>query len=216
MRAHRGGPLSAAAIVLLALVIVVGLVAVTIVGPVLVVVGLALIALVAGLSSRIRPPPRQHGDQGARPFPDEDDAPDFDGRTVAEPSGRQWIVQWDSDPPPNVVPFAREQLTQALADWGLVGEAGEPTQLVVTELLSNAIDHAHAPIRLTVSFPGESVRVEVHDAAPEPPRQQPRDPERLRGRGLQMVDALSSQWGWTDDAAGKTVWADVTIGWPSD
>ena len=31
-----------------------------------------------------------------------------------------------------------------------------------------------------------------------------------------MVDALSLQWGWTFDAAGKTVWADVSIGWPPD
>jgi anti-sigma regulatory factor (Ser/Thr protein kinase) len=112
------------------------------------------------------------------------------------------------------VPFARDQLTQVLAEWGLTGEAAEPTQLVVTELISNAIDHASAPIKLTVSFPGDSVRVEVHDSAAEPPRQQSLDPRRLRGRGLHMIDAVSSQWGWTPDAAGKTVWADVSIGWP--
>jgi len=92
-------------------------------------------------------------------------------------------MQWESEPPASAVPFARDQLTQVLAEWGLVGEAVEPTQLVVTELVSNAIDHARAPIQLTVSCPGESVRVEVHDSAAQPPRPQPHD--RRRGVELQ-------------------------------
>lgn len=124
-------------------------------------------------------------------------------------------MQWQSGPPGNAVPFIREQLARVLADWGLTAEAYEPTLLVVTELVTNAVEHARSPIQLTVSFPGECVRVEVHDAASEPPRRQPQDRWEARGRGLQLVDALSSRWGWTPDAAGKAVWADVSIGWPT-
>ena len=203
MRSRRRGPSLAAAVVLLVVVVTVGLVTVAIAGPVLVVVVLAMITLVAGLAAPLRSRSRRRGTGGDRP--DEPSSP-----------GPRWGVQWESEPPASAVPFARDQLTRVLAEWGVVGEAGEPTQLVVTELLSNAIDHGSAPVQLVVSFPGDSVRVEVHDAAAEPPRLQPQDPWQARGRGLQMVDALSSRWGWTPDPAGKSVWADVVIGWPAD
>jgi anti-sigma regulatory factor (Ser/Thr protein kinase) len=123
-------------------------------------------------------------------------------------------MKWQSTPPPSAVRFAREQLTRVLDEWDLTGEAVEPTLLVVTELLSNAIDHARAPIQLAVSRTGESVRVELRDSVTEPPRLQPHDPWAKRGRGLQVVEALSLRWGWTDEPAGKTVWADVVTEWP--
>jgi hypothetical protein len=58
------------------------------------------------------------------------------------------------------------------------------------------------------------VRVEVRDAAAGPPRLQPHDPLRIRGRGLQLVDALATRWGWTGDPPGKVVWAEVPTSWP--
>lgn len=211
MRSRRGR-LLAAAIGLLVLIITTSLLLVAIAGPVLVVVVLAMIALVAGLATRLPPrSPSRHTEEVPRPTPRAETRSRDTGTAAPDP---QWVMQWESGPSASAVPFARDQLIRVLAEWGLAGEAGEPTQLVVTELLSNAIDHARPPIQLTVSFPGESVRVEVHDATVEPPQQQPHDPSRLRGRGLQMVDALSLQWGWTTDAAGKTVWANVSIGWP--
>jgi anti-sigma regulatory factor (Ser/Thr protein kinase) len=112
------------------------------------------------------------------------------------------------------VPFVRDRLARELADWGIAAEAGEPALLVATELLTNALEHARAPIRLTVGLGAESVRIEVHDAAPDPPRQQPHDLWAARGRGLQLVDGLSRRWGWSPDTNGKTVWADVSSGWP--
>ena len=166
----------AAAIGLLLLVIMVSLVLAAIAGPVLVVVSLVVIALVAGLASRLTPPlRRRHTADEPRPRP-QDKTPNLNQTTGTATSGPRWGMRWESCPPASAVPFARDQLTQVLAEWGLTGEAVEPTQLVVTELISNAIDHARAPIQLTVSFPGESVRVEVHDAAAEPPRLQPHDP----------------------------------------
>jgi anti-sigma regulatory factor (Ser/Thr protein kinase) len=100
-------------------------------------------------------------------------------------------------------------LSVVLGEWGLTGEAREDVLLVVTELLSNAVDHGRGPVRLTVELRSGSVRIEVHDTAPDAPRPQPLDPYAVRGRGLQMVEALSSRWGWTDGPAGKIVWADV-------
>src|SRR3712207_9345731 len=64
----------------------------------------------------------------------------------------------------------RDRLTTVVAEWGLPDEAGEPTLLVVNELLSNAVEHGRAPVRLTVALRGGTVRVEVQDAATAPPR----------------------------------------------
>jgi anti-sigma regulatory factor (Ser/Thr protein kinase) len=130
-------------------------------------------------------------------------------------SGRRWATRWESTPPPDAVPSSRERVTVVLAEWGLAGEAVEPTLLVVTELLSNAIDHARGPVELAVEYPGEWVHVEVHDGAPDAPHRQPHDMLRTRGRGLQMVEALSVRWGWTPTPPGKVVWADVATEWPA-
>jgi hypothetical protein len=211
MRSRRG-PLLAVVAAVLILVVVVSLVLIAL-APVLFVVELAVIALVAGLASRLRRPARHRTGRSGQLRTADAPHPDRDvgiGTSPAPP----WTMKWESMPPPSAVRFAREQLTRVLAEWELTGEAGEPTLLVVTELLSNAIDHARAPIQLAVSRAGESVRVELRDSVTEPPRLQPHDPWAKRGRGLQVVEALSLRWGWTDEPAGKTVWADVVTEWP--
>ena len=210
MSVRRGRSLAVAAAIVL-LIVVVGLAAVAVAPTVLVLSGLGVLGLVGALASRLRQPSRHRTRSAGHARASEPPRPDRD--TWPTPP---WIRQWQSTPPPNAVGIAREHLTPVLAEWDLGGEAGEPTLLVVTELLSNAIDHAQAPITLTVSSSGESVRVEVHDSAPGPPQLQPFNPLARRGRGLQVVEALSTRWGWTEERVGKTVWADVLTGWPSE
>ena len=183
--------------------------------PVALVVVFAGLALVAGLGTRRGPAARRRArDPSAVPrtagHVDAVVEPD------ADTAGRRWVTQWESGPPASALSFVRGRLAVLMAEWGLVDEAGEPTLLVVTELVSNAVDHARAPVRLVVEFLGGSVRVEVYDASSEPPRLQPHDPLRTRGRGLQMVEMLSTTWGWTDTSTGKVVWAEVLIEWPEE
>jgi anti-sigma regulatory factor (Ser/Thr protein kinase) len=189
MRAGRRSLGLAATIVLLGVVVVVGLAVITVVAfPVALVIELGVLALVAGVASRATTRRR---------------------RRRARDSDPLWVTRWESEPPVEAVPLTRRQLSGVLGEWGLTGEAHEDVLLVVTELLSNAVDHGRGPVRLTVELRGGSVRVEVHDTAPSPPRPQPLDPYAVRGRGLQMVEALSSEWGWSDGPVGKIVWADV-------
>ena len=196
MRARRRS-LALVATVLLLGVIVVSLAVMTIVAfPLALTIELAVLALVVGVGSRVIPRPRR------RPRDSEPEAP-------LRPAEPQWVTQWESEPPVDAVPLTRKRLSVVLGEWNLTGEAHEDVLMVVTELLSNAVDHGRGPVRLTVEFRSGSVRVEVHDTAPGPPRPQPLDPYAVRGRGLQMVEALSSQWGWTDAPVGKIVWADV-------
>ena len=82
--------------------------------------------------------------------------------------------------------------------------------MVITELVANAVDHARSESTLSVGVKRGTLCVAVRDARPGPvPRPAPIDPTAPRGRGLQMVDALTSAWGVTLHADGKTVWAVV-------
>ncbi len=213
MRGGRRFLVVGASIVLIG-VVVVSLVMITaVVFPVALAIELAVLALVVGTASRIRRGrggrlvqglsslPRSHR---RRRGPDGQDA-----RAPEQPSGPRWVTQWETRPPVPDVPATRARLSVVLGEWDLDGDTREDILLVVTELLSNAVDHGLGPVRLAVEFRGETVRIEVHDAGPEPPRPLPPDPQRLRGRGLHLIDALSCRWGWVDDPAGKTVWAEV-------
>jgi len=161
---------------------------------------IAVVALVTGLLPRRRRRP-----------PGPADVPES---ATAVPDNRRWTTEWDTTPPPGEVALVRECVAEQLSGWGVHGEAAEPTLLVITELLTNAIEHGHPPVRLLVGATGETVRVEVHDGAPAAPRRRPRDPYELRGRGLHLVDALSLRWSWTNGPTGKTVWAEIPTAWP--
>lgn len=169
--------------------------------PAVLALGVAVVALIAGLGTRLRP------DRRARTatLPAGDDAPD--AGSVDPPLS--WTVGWDSRPPVHVLPETRERAAVVLAEWGLTGEAVETTLLVVTELLSNAMEHGGGPERLSLALADGTVRVRVCDHASERPELQVLDPLQVRGRGLHLVEALSSRWGWSDDPPGKVVWAEV-------
>lgn len=83
-------------------------------------------------------------------------------------------------------------------------------ELVVTELATNAFEHARAPWCAKVSLPPGAVRIEVDDAAPDAlPRPGTSTLGALRGRGMLMVQAISSEWGVLRRPGGKTVWAQL-------
>ena len=87
-------------------------------------------------------------------------------------------------------------------------EVREDAELVATELVANVVDHARTSCTFTVTATGEGVLIEVRDFYPCPPPQaQPLDPNNPRGRGLQVVAAVSSRWGVTPFPDGKSVWA---------
>jgi len=96
----------------------------------------------------------------------------------------------------------------------MTGEAVEPTLLVVTELLSNAIEYGRGPDWLSLALADDTVHVRVRDHTSEQPILHPPNPLQMRGRGLQVVTALS-RWGWTADPPGKVVWAEVPTRWPA-
>jgi len=92
----------------------------------------------------------------------------------------------------------------------LTDDALEAVQLVVSELVTNAIDHAHGEIELHVAvLDGLGVRIEVADGSPDcavvaiPPAR----PDQVGGRGLRLVEACSESWGCRAGENRKFVWA---------
>jgi anti-sigma regulatory factor (Ser/Thr protein kinase) len=117
---------------------------------------------------------------------------------------------------PREVSRARRALARALAAWGWTGDAVDIAVLLTSELVTNAIRHGAAPVRLSAGLLHLAVlRVEVHDSTPAAGgddevavRHAADDDEG--GRGLHLVDVLADTWGWRPaDTGGKRVWFEL-------
>jgi anti-sigma regulatory factor (Ser/Thr protein kinase) len=87
-------------------------------------------------------------------------------------------------------------------------EVLEAVDLCVSEMVTNAIDHAVPPLRLRLSEYECTLRVELEDGNPEPPVVRSQHPMQIRGRGMFLVEALSVAWGVLPAGGGKMVWAE--------
>ena len=103
---------------------------------------------------------------------------------------------------------AARRLTSATLQ-GLPEDLASDAELVVTELVTNAVLHGLPPIRLRVRGRRDRVRVEVSDAGAAMPLKIRGTPDGMTGRGLAVVDSLTNAWGVDPDAGGKLVWADL-------
>jgi anti-sigma regulatory factor (Ser/Thr protein kinase) len=127
---------------------------------------------------------------------------------MADGGGERSVTVLPADP--SAVPAARRFASQALVHQGGHGPMLDKMQLLVTELTTNAVIHAHSPIRLSVMPAADHVRVEVRDDDPTPLGTPTRpSPDAERGRGLWLVDALATCWGVNNNERGKTVWFEV-------
>ncbi len=119
------------------------------------------------------------------------------------------VAMWDLPADPAVVAGVREQASRQLASWGL-GEATFITELVVSELVTNAIRHAQAPLQLRLIFDG-SLICEVSDASSTAPHLRRARVLDEGGRGLLLVAQLTRRWGTRHTRSGKTIWAEQPL-----
>ncbi|MEV6399458.1 ATP-binding protein [Streptomyces sp. NPDC051907] len=111
---------------------------------------------------------------------------------------------------------AREMAAARLGDWGVGGEVHDTAMLIVSELVTNAVVHTDGQL-VSCELLGEvdRLRITVQDqgSAPTGPRVC-RGAEEERGRGLLLVEAVSSAWGTHDCASGlgRVVWAELPYG----
>lgn len=106
---------------------------------------------------------------------------------------------------------AREQLRQYLGQRGLQAVADD-AELVVSELVANAVRYGRSPITLRISQSTGALRIEVQDAAPgSVPATRQASFDATGGRGLLLVEAVSSSWGCDIHEDCKVVWAEFDI-----
>ncbi len=109
-----------------------------------------------------------------------------------------------------VVRKARRFVQDVIADWKIDVEL-DSIQLITSELVTNSLRYAPSPIELEVSLFQDNLRVSVWDSSPRLPVKLNVSPGALGGRGLEIVDVLSSNWGSIRKGSGKQVWAEVPL-----
>jgi anti-sigma regulatory factor (Ser/Thr protein kinase) len=87
----------------------------------------------------------------------------------------------------------------------------DATELVVSELVTNAIRHGPGPCVLDLEHTGPEVRVSVRDTSSSPPRPRPRRPERPAGHGLEIVRSVCARMSIASSHEGNVVTAWLTI-----
>ncbi|MFI1617035.1 SpoIIE family protein phosphatase [Streptomyces lydicus] len=119
------------------------------------------------------------------------------------------VGDWSLAPEARSVARARELAREQLLDWGLQ-ELVDTTELLVSELVTNALRHGHGEIRLRLLL-DRTLVCEVWDAdLAQPRRRRARDTDE-GGRGLQLVGLLSQGWGSRRTPRGKTVWFELAL-----
>ncbi|MEU6658704.1 SpoIIE family protein phosphatase [Streptomyces sp. NPDC046821] len=146
-------------------------------------------------------------------LPDTADQPPRDdialllARTRAVPPEN--IASWEFPADPTHVSDARKATTDQLAAWGL-DDLSFTTEMVVSELVTNAIRYAGGPVGLRLIR--ENVLVcEVTDPSNTQPRLRRADTTDEGGRGLFLVAQLTTRWGSRYGQHGKTIWAEQPI-----
>jgi anti-sigma regulatory factor (Ser/Thr protein kinase) len=112
-------------------------------------------------------------------------------------------------PAPSSAAAARALVQETLPSWGC-DELIDDARLVVTELVSNVIRHAHTPLQVLLEVKAQALRIAVTDSAGGTVTVRDVDPRTdVGGRGLRIVEELSDRWGIERaDDGGKTVWAE--------
>ncbi|MEJ2890824.1 ATP-binding protein [Actinomycetospora aeridis] len=107
---------------------------------------------------------------------------------------------------------ARQHVRRVCGLWTVDEDAREAAEIVVTELVTNAVEHAGSRSVVEVERRAQSLRVTVRDfdLVPLPDVHLP-PPTSPRGRGLAMVAAVAATWGVEAHRDGKTVWAELAV-----
>ncbi|MGV9249277.1 ATP-binding protein [Streptomyces sp. NPDC003710] len=119
------------------------------------------------------------------------------------------IASWDLPTEPAVVSAARHLAAHQLSEWGLE-QLVPTTELIISELVTNAIHHGAGPIRLRL-IQHQALTCEVFDSGKCYPRLRHARIVDENGRGLFLVAQLSSRWGFRSATGGKLVWADQEL-----
>ncbi|SEP73105.1 PAS domain S-box-containing protein [Streptomyces sp. yr375] len=120
------------------------------------------------------------------------------------------VATWHIPADPSLVAPIRKQVVRQLADWEL-SDASFTTELVVSELVTNAIRYGSHPIRLRLIHDATTLICEVSDNSHTAPHLRRAKTWDEGGRGLLLVAQLTQRWGSRHTPDGKTIWAELNL-----
>ncbi|MFD8285173.1 ATP-binding protein [Streptomyces solisilvae] len=117
---------------------------------------------------------------------------------------------------PRSVGRARQRLRQELTVKLISTDMLATAELLLSELVTNAVQHAHVPpgqeIEVRYKLSDSHLRVEVADASDEQPEQCAATSDDEHGRGLLLVGSFATKWGTIPrNAIGKIVWFELPL-----
>ncbi|MGW3814557.1 SpoIIE family protein phosphatase [Streptomyces sp. NPDC005046] len=121
------------------------------------------------------------------------------------PDGPLATISTDLPAAPESVPEGRAFLGKAMTSWDC-GPAADDARLLLSEILTNAVQHAQGPIGLHLCRTATDLTVEVSDYSPHLPQPRTATEDEESGRGLILVRTLADDWGVRPTDAGKTTW----------
>lgn len=107
-------------------------------------------------------------------------------------------------PEPSAVASMRDSTATFLRRLGLTGWLASSVVLVVSELVTNAIEHGHGEVELEVRVVRGTISVSVTDANPAPAVLKKAGSDDTSGRGMAIVASCSDRWG----SSGKETWCE--------
>ncbi|MEV6132876.1 ATP-binding SpoIIE family protein phosphatase, partial [Streptomyces violaceusniger] len=123
--------------------------------------------------------------------------------------GGDRVASWDVPSDPAAVAGVRAEVMRKLAEWGL-DEAAFTAELVLSELITNAIRHATGPIRVQL-LRDKALICEVSDTSSTSPHLRYAATTDEGGRGLFLVAQFAERWGTRYTSDGKVIWAELAI-----
>lgn len=110
-------------------------------------------------------------------------------------------------------PRMARRVVGALLDGWQLESLSDDAQLVVSELVSNAVEHAGGAesFELEIVCHTDVLRISLADGSSIRPVVQELDHDRPRGRGMRLVEMLTDGWGADDHHGGKRVWVELRV-----
>ncbi|MEV4018375.1 ATP-binding protein [Nonomuraea angiospora] len=124
------------------------------------------------------------------------------------------LASWTFTSQARSVCRARHAARAQLVEWGLQ-QACDYAELLISELVTNAVRHARGLVRMSLSAADGLLRCEVEDSSPLPPTPRAASRDDEGSRGLLLVEVLSSGWGSVPTGRGKLVWFEVPVRMPA-
>ncbi|WP_405783639.1 SpoIIE family protein phosphatase [Streptomyces sp. NBC_00859] len=121
------------------------------------------------------------------------------------------VADWDVPDEPDAVSGIRAEASRVVNAWGLE-DAVYTAELIVSELVTNAIRYGTQPIRLRLLYDDNTLICEVADGSSTAPHVRRAATNDEGGRGLFIIARLAHRWGTRYTARGKVIWAEQSLG----